>query len=223
MQIWQQLVLLWVAFAASHMFLSHPPIRQSLIGRFGGKAFMGVYSLISLAIFVPLVWIYLENRHQGPLLWNLMAVPGLRHVAMLLALIGIAGVVAGYAQPAATSIIPSKSKSPYGLTRITRHPLFMALGLWGLSHCLINGFASDVAFFASFPIFAVLGCAHQDSRKRLDTSFNDYFSRTSFWPFGAQVSRRGGLVVAELPWLGFLLGVVVAVVFFMAHGALFLS
>lgn len=222
MQVWQQLVLLWLVFAASHMVLSHPPIRQALMEQMGGKAFMGVYSLISLAIFVPLVWLYLENRHQGPLLWNLVAVPGVKHFAMLLAVIGIAGVVAGYSQPAATSIV-SKSQAPYGLTRITRHPLFMALGLWGLSHCLINGFASDVAFFAGFPIFAIVGCAHQDARKRLDARFNSYFAYTSFWPFGAQISRRGGLVVAELPWLWLLVGVVVALGMFMAHNALFLS
>lgn len=221
MQAWQTIALLWLAFGGSHMLMSHGAIRKALIARLGGGPFMGLYSLVSLAIFVPLVMVYLDNKHQGELLWNLMAIPGVKHLAMLAALLGIAGVVATYTQPPPTGIIPTASKAPYGLARITRHPLFMSLGLWGLSHCVINGYASDIAFFAGFPLFALIGCAHQDRRKRLDPSFDEYFAFTGFLPFGAQLAGKGRVVWGELPWLGLIIGAAVGVGIYVAHGLMF--
>lgn len=221
MQSWQTIALLWLAFAGSHMLMSHSPMRKALIARLGGGPFMALYSLISLGIFVPMVMVYLGNKHQGELLWNLVTIPGVKHIAMLAALLGIAGVVASYMQPAATGIIPTASKAPYGLTRITRHPLFMSLGLWGLSHCVINGYASDIAFFAGFPIFALIGCAHQDSRKRLDPSFDEYFAFTGFLPFASHLTGKGRVVLGELPWLGLLIGAAAGVGIYAAHGLMF--
>lgn len=221
MQSWHQVVLLWLAFAGSHMLLSHGAIRSGLIKRLGGGPFMGLYSLVALGIFVPLVMVYIDNKHQGPLLWNLITIPGVKHLAMLLALVGIAGVVATYSQPPPTGIIPTKSNAPYGLSRITRHPLFMSLGLWGLSHCIINGYASDVAFFGGFAVFALIGCAHQDMRKRNNPDFDQFFAYTGFLPFAAQLAGKGRVVWGELPWLGLLLGAVAGVALYAAHGWLF--
>ena len=55
-----------------------------------------------------------------------------------------------------------------GVLRITRHPLFAGLALWGLAHVLVNGFLSDVVFFGGFPLFSLLGGAHQDARKQIE-------------------------------------------------------
>ena len=53
-----------------------------------------------------------------------------------------------------------------GAQRVTRHPVFMAAGLFGLLHlCTVAVHASELAFFGGFPIFAVLGSWHQDARK----------------------------------------------------------
>lgn len=221
MQSWLVISLLWFGFGASHIAMSHTPVRNAVIGKVGAKAFMGLYSLVSFAFFIPLVSFYLDHRHEGALLWDLVLIPGVKHAAMLLALIGIAVTISGYFQMPPNGFVPMKNKSPRGLTRITRHPMFMFLGLWGLSHCLINGYASDVAFFGGFAVFAVLGCMHQDSRKRQLPEFKEYYAYTSLLPFGAQLSGRGGIVIAELPWLGLLVGVAVAVGFYLAHNALF--
>lgn len=221
MDAWLTITLLWGLFAATHILLSHTPIRSALVSKLGGGGFMGVYSLVAFAVFIPLVSVYLDNKHQGVLLWNLVAMPGVKHMAMLLALIGIAVFVSGYFQMPPNGFVPLKNNAARGLTRITRHPMFMFLGLWGLSHCLIWGFASDVAFFGGFAVFAVLGCAHQDSRKRNRPELKDYYAETSLLPFAAILSGRNKLVFSELPWLGLLVGTVAALGFYMAHGALF--
>src|SRR3990172_6086235 len=124
----------WAAFAGTHMVLSSLRVRTRLIARLGDKAFLGLYSLLAFATFVPLVWVYLGNRHAGGLAWNLAAVPGVRLLAMLLAVLGIAMIVAGVLQPSPVLAGMKQAGGARGLTRITRHPLFMGISLWALSH-----------------------------------------------------------------------------------------
>ena len=80
------IVGLWVAFAVTHMVPSSLRVRSRLVGALGERAFMAIYSLVSFAVFVPLVWVYLENRHVGPRLWEFE--PG----TLLLLGSGIAGL-----------------------------------------------------------------------------------------------------------------------------------
>ena len=55
----------WGMFAGTHMVLSSLPVRSKLVSRLGEKAFLGLYSLVAFATFIPLVWVYLDNRHGG--------------------------------------------------------------------------------------------------------------------------------------------------------------
>src|SRR3970040_1984404 len=132
------IVFWWGTFAGTHMVLSSPPVRTRLIARLGDKAFLGLYSLIAFATFIPLVWVYLGNRRAAGLVWNLASVPGVRQLAMLLAVLGIAMIVAGVLQPSPALAGMKQAGGARGLTRITRHPLFMGISLWALSHLLLN-------------------------------------------------------------------------------------
>jgi len=89
----------WSAFVGTHMVLSSLPVRGRLVAKLGEKPFLGIYSLVAFATFVPLVSVYLDNRHAGGLLWALAAVPGIRQLAMLLAVLGVALTVAAVIQP----------------------------------------------------------------------------------------------------------------------------
>ena len=72
------IVGLWLLFAATHMGLSSLRVRPRLVAALGPGPFAGLYSLLALAIFIPLVWVYLNDRHAGPLLWALPIGPLLR-------------------------------------------------------------------------------------------------------------------------------------------------
>ena len=160
------LAALWFAFAATHMGMSSQRFRPRLVAALGDRGFQGVYSLIALAIFVPLVAFYFRHKHAGPPLWSLGAVPGLRHAMYLGMALAFALLVGGLMRPSPTGMIPSKAEVR-GMLRVTRHPVFMALGLYGLLHLLVVSVsASELAFFGGFPVFAVLGSRHQDARKR---------------------------------------------------------
>ena len=77
---WGMIILLWATFAATHMGLSSIGLRPRLVARVGESGFVGLYSLVALAIFVPLVATYFGHKHTGPALWYLGGLPGIRYV-----------------------------------------------------------------------------------------------------------------------------------------------
>jgi uncharacterized membrane protein len=89
-------------------------------------------------------------------LWALSA----WHVYVALILVALACVllVAGLATPNPLSLSVRASGSANAqdsILRVTRHPLLWALGLWGLSHVLVNGDVASVALFGVLAIFAL--------------------------------------------------------------------
>lgn len=209
----------WGAFAGTHIVLSSFTVRARVIARLGDKAFLALYSLIAFATLIPLVWVYLGNRHAGGLVWNLAAVPGVRPLAMLLAVLSIAIIVAGVIQPSPVLAGMKQAGGARGLTRITRHPLFMGISLWALSHLLLNGFLTDVLFFGGLLAFSLAGAAHQDSRKRTieQERLGQFFAESSFWPFGAVIAGRNRVIWRELPWVALAIGAGAAVGIYALH------
>jgi uncharacterized membrane protein len=183
------LVALWLAFAATHMGMSSLGLRPRLVGVLGERGFQGVYSLLALAIFVPLVGVYFANKHAGPHLWFLGGVPGLRHaiyLGMALCFVLIAG---GLARPSPASLNAGRPEVR-GALRVTRHPVFMATGLFGLLHlCVVSVHASELAFFGGFPLFALIGSHHQDVRKLASGTpeFRSFHAETSLLPNLARI------------------------------------
>ena len=189
---------LWILFVATHMGLSSQRLRPRLLERLGGQGFRALYTLVALAIFVPLVRTYYLHKHAGPYLWQLSQLPGVRWIGYVLMGTAFALVVAGLVQPSPAAIRPG-SMVVHGIARVTRHPVLMGFGLWGLAHLLlVQVHLSDLAFFGGFPLFAVVGCEHQDQRKRetLGEPFRAYADATAFLPFG----RRGfAKALVEMP------------------------
>lgn len=218
-----EIVGLWLLFAATHMGLSSRTLRPKLVARLGEGGFLGVYSLLALAIFVPMVWCYIANRHEEPLLWSLpaaLALPWLRWALYVLLGVAFTLVVGGLIQPSPAGMMGDASRVR-GIHKITRHPLFMGFGLFGLVHLVWNGWASDLAFFAGFPLFALLGCAHQDRRKLADgdAAYRTWHAETAFLPFGRGAASLRA--VAELGPIVIGLGVALTWLLRWLHGPLF--
>ena len=118
---------------------------------------------------------------------------------------------------------PGAPKRARGVTRIIRHPVFAAFGLWGLAHALVNGYLSDLIFFGGWLIFWFVGGMHQDARKRVleAARFAPFYAETSLLPFGAIVAGRNRLVLREVPLLGVATALGVATVLYAFHGRLF--
>lgn len=192
MQATLLIAVLWVAFAASHMALSATPVRTRLVQAMGEWPFRGLYSVVAFATFVPLVWVYFENKHAGPLLWHVPVNDALRGVLYLGNALAFILIAAGYFSPSPATV-GMRSVLHRPIHDITRHPLFMGIGIWGLFHLVPNGYASDVAFFAGFPLFAVIGSWHQDLRlkKTRGERYRRFLSGTPFFPLTGGHTLRG--------------------------------
>ena len=95
----------WLAFGATHTLLSSRTFRPRLVAALGTPAFLGIYSLVSFATFVPLVRAYLMNRHAGSFVLPLAQLPGAHALAMLVAWASFACAIGGLAQPSALSMM----------------------------------------------------------------------------------------------------------------------
>ena len=200
-------VVLLLLFASSHMLLSSRTIRARLIVRLGDERFRAAYSVIALVFFAPLVYYYLTHRHAGPLLWSVPDSGAVEFLLVLANVVGFVLLVAGVMPPRPGSA----ADTPRGAHRITRHPVFMGLGIWALAHVIANGHASDVAFFGGMVVFVLVGSRHQDRRKLAagDPGFERLHAATAFLPFTGKGALRG---LMELPPMAVIIGVVVALI-----------
>ncbi len=214
------LVGLWIAFAATHMGLSSVALRPRLQAALGERGFLGLYSVVALAIFVPLVWYYFAHKHAGPLLWALPIGTGARWA--LYAGMGVAFtlIVCSAVQPNPHSLGQDGTAPPQGIHWITRHGTFLGVGLFAGLHLIPNGYAGDVAFFGGILVFSVVGCLHQDARKLAldDGRFRPFWEKTPFIPFTGSETARG---LRELPWYGVAGAILLTVVLRYFHSALF--
>ena len=102
MDVALEIALLWAAFTASHVGLSSLRVRPRLVGAIGELAFLGLYSVVALAIFVPLMWLYFTHKHEGPALWMLPRGPLLSwtlYLAMVVALVLLVASFVNRARP----------------------------------------------------------------------------------------------------------------------------
>jgi uncharacterized membrane protein len=97
-------------------------------------------------------------------------------------------------RPSPASVVPGDT-AVRGIYHVTRHPLLMSFALYGLLHlCVVALHATELAFFAGFPLFVWIGARHQDQRKLAggDPAFARFHEATPFVPF----SRPAGVLAA---------------------------
>lgn len=209
-------------FAATHLGLSHGRVREGLIAQFGPMGFRGIYSLISLGTLAPAAVIFWYERHAGPVLWVL---PWWAELAIALPLMLLAAILLALslATPSPIGFVPTRPEAR-GVLRITRHPMNMALALFGLAHLVANGALGDVAFFGfGFVVVGLAGAFHQDVRigRKRGEELREFRRTTSVLPFLAILRGRQRLELAELAWPMVGLGVIAWVALVVFHGRLF--
>jgi uncharacterized membrane protein len=201
------------------MGLSSLSLRPRLLERLGERGFQGVYSLVALALFVPLVWVYASNKHAGPELWSLGDAPGVQAIVSLGMVVALVLAVAGLVTPSPVSMMPGKTEVK-GIFRITRHPLFMGMGIFGLMHLLAAEIhVGGLFFFGGFVVFPLVGCRHQDERKLATAGeeFRRFHEQTPFLPFTRSGSLQG---LKEMP-LAIVVGIVLTAILRYFHPTLF--
>jgi uncharacterized membrane protein len=136
------LILGLLIFLGSHSVrIFAEPWRGARIAAMGLNAWKGVYSIVSIAGFVLIVWGYGLARGApvilfSPPVWT-------KHVAALLTIPAFILLVAAY--------VPG--------TRIKRavgHPMVAGVKVWAFAHLLANGTLADVVLFGAFLVWAIV-------------------------------------------------------------------
>lgn len=125
--------------------------RTSMRARIGELPWKGVYSLLSIAGFVLIIWGYGLARQQPVQLWSPPA--GMRHLAALLTLVAFVLLAATY--------VPRN-----GIKARLHHPMVLGVKTWALAHLLTNGNLADVLLFGSFLVWAVFSFRAARQRDR---------------------------------------------------------
>lgn len=215
------LIVLSLLFPITHLVLSHRPLRGGLIKVMGEWPFRGLYSLISFATLGGAGYLFWHNMHTGPLLWEL---PGWLQLIFTgpLMLLALLLLLTSLATPSPAGMMPV-AMEVRGVLRITRHPMNIGIGCFGLAHVMANGWLGDVTFFGSLAALGLLGPFHQDRRKaaELGESFQQLQEQTSIIPFAAILAGRTKLVLSELKLPLVLIAVALFVVLLIFHGTLF--
>ena len=191
--------LLWLGV---HIGLSGTPLRDAAARALGEQRFKGVFSLLSLATLVLLLWAF-RGAETTPLwvapAWFVAVVDALMLLAFLLlagALIKPRGAAAG--------------DGPRGIARVTRHPLMAATGLWAGVHLLANGDTASLVFFGAFLLTVLYGLPSADAKfsRRDPVKAAALHGATSILPFLAIATGRNRLALAEIGWVAPLVGLV---------------
>ncbi len=218
-------IAMWaVMFVGSHLAVSSHALRPRLVAAVGEQAYRGIYSLVAFATFIPLVLVFARHKHAGAMLWNLRATAPVRWVVWMLMLSALTLFVASLFNPNPGSLGASPRRAgPAGVLKITRHPGFVAFTMFGAAHMLMNGFAGDLIFFATFPALGILGGIHQDQRKeaQLGASYSALVAETSFVPGVALLERRQSWTAADTPWLAIGAGLAVTAFIVWLHPMIF--
>jgi uncharacterized membrane protein len=215
------LIALWAAlFLAGHFILSSDPLRAAIVGTVGELPFRGIYSLVALATFVPLIYVFGHHKHAGPMLWYLRGITPLRWLVWLMMLIALITWVASLITPNPGAFGAPDNLTPRGILKLTRHPGFVAFAIFGFAHMLMNGWAGDLVFFGTFPALGIFGGLHQDRRKlrSMGEPYRRFVEQTSFIPGGALLSGRQHCDPSrDVPWLAIAIGTILTIVLFAIH------
>lgn len=136
------LVLGLLLFLGAHSVrIVAPAWREAQIARVGRHVWRGVYSLLSLAGFVLLVWGYGQARQQPVVLWS--TVPGLSHLAAPLVLVAFV-------------LLAASQVGGNAIQAKLQHPMLLGTKLWAFAHLLANNTLADLLLFGGFLVWAVL-------------------------------------------------------------------
>ena len=131
------LILGIVVFLGIHLLPAFPQVRGELAGRVGENGYKILFSVLSVAGFVLLVW----GFAQAPFIQVWSPPSWTRWVAIVLMLPAFIFLVAAY--------VPCRLKAKL------KHPFLAAIKTWALAHLLANGDLASIILFGSFLAYAV--------------------------------------------------------------------
>jgi uncharacterized membrane protein len=185
------LVLGLVVFLGTHSLRIGGDARRDVLrARLGEGRFKTVYSLLSFAGLLLVIYGFGVARETPVLLWTPPA--GMRHLTFLLTLIAMVLMVAAY--------VPRNS-----IRARVRHPMVLSVKVWALAHLLFNGTLAHLVLFGGFLLWSVLVFRASRQRDRV---------LETVYPAGAVAPTAITVGLGLLLWLltyGWLHGILIGI------------
>ncbi|HTT83131.1 MAG TPA: NnrU family protein [Rhizomicrobium sp.] len=214
-------------FLALHFLISGTRLRDVITETIGDRAYLGLFSLASLAAIVWLAIGY--NRAQAgadPQLFDLGQ--GVRHLGIpVIAIAFFLGVQGLLVRNPTRVQMGQPTAAPadviHGVVRVTRHPFLWSVVIWSAFHLAANGDEASVIFFGTFFLVSLFGTAFIDAKRRrkMGAAWEAFAAKTSNIPFAAVISGRNTLNFTESLGWRFWAAVVVFVAVLFTHYHLF--
>jgi uncharacterized membrane protein len=216
-----ELVAAALIFVGSHFAISSTRVRPSIVRRVGESAYLLLYTALAVLLLFWLVRSYVRSP-VIELWWPPVFFVLVPLVVMPLAILLVLG---GLTQPNPTAVAPgprygSERPAP-GVLAITRHPVLWGIGLWALSHLIVNGDLASLVFFGALAFLALHGTRVIDAKKQRRWAPEDwqrFTAVTSNVPFAALATSRTELHLRELGWWRLLLTGVLYIALIVLHG-----
>jgi len=125
--------------------------RTAQIARMGPQVWKGVYSIVSIAGFVLLVWGYGQARQSDVVLWT--PIPAMRYATMLLTLLAFVLIAAAY-------VPGNRFKARIG------HPMIAGVKTWAFAHLLSEFTLAGLVLFGTFFVWAIVDFSAARRRDR---------------------------------------------------------
>ncbi len=191
------LLLACAVFIGSHFLMSHP-LRAPLVKALGANGFLGVYSLVSLASFIWMIFAFRAAPSDAPLWAATDAVWIVASLLTLLAAIFYSGSMGGNPALPAPGAEKLAAQKPRGMFLVTRHPMMWSFALWGIAHMLVAPRPDSLIFVGSIVFLALVGAKAQEGKKtaNMGMAWQGWQARTSYWPRLSKLFSIGAL-----PWI----------------------
>jgi uncharacterized membrane protein len=173
-----------MTFLATHSIPLRPNVRKPIEARLGAGLFLTLYSALSIA---ALAWLIIAAG-RAPFVevwpwepWELL-VP---QIGMALVCL-IAALSLGRPNPFSFGGAQNAAFDPVnpGIVGWMRHPLLVAMAIWAAAHIVPNGDFAHVLMFGAFALFALLGIAMIDRRRKriMGAEWLALRAKTLCWP-----------------------------------------
>jgi len=211
-----------IVFIGIHV-LSSTSLRGVLVGRIGETAWQGAFSLLSLAAFLWLILAYgaapVEPVWSPPPVFRWVPFVLLPFAFILL----VASLTTRNPAMAGMDKALDDARPAVGMMTITRHPLFWAFALWGISHLLVNGDLASIWFIGGLTFLSLVRMPLQDHKKMQlkGASWGPYAMRTSALPFLAAIQGRTAIDWRGIGWWRPALGLALYAVVLGGHTTFF--
>jgi uncharacterized membrane protein len=203
------LVAASILFVGSHFLMSHS-LRAPLVRRFGANGFMAIYSIVSLATFVWMIFAFL-GAPKADIFWPVGDVAWV--IASSLTLVAAVLFSGSFIRNPSLPGMPDAlaAQTPSGVFKATRHPMMWGFALWGIGHILVAPRIDNFIFAGSLVFLALVGSKAQEIKKTrlMGGQWVSWLRRTHFFVRPAALLRVG-----IGPWVA---GTVIWVVATWAH------